>query len=151
MSTALQDTSSELSSILAAGDNVSRFSWNDTRFQINETDRIINQENDSTVLNNLMMVVSVLLVGTVNVYVLFWIKKKNRTLVDSMILLDCVANIGGLLGQFFGYPKQLWVNVPFCRFALIFRWFFLILNRVIPVTIAIYRYILVCQGMVSQV
>ncbi len=36
------------------------------------------------------------LVGVVNLLVLFWLWGKKRTLVDHMMLLDCVSNIGVL-------------------------------------------------------
>ena len=91
----------------------------------------------------------VVLVVMANVYVLYWVSNKNRTLVDTMILLDCVSNMGGMLGILFTYPKRIWANPSYCMLMLVFRWFFITLNRVIPVTIAIYRYVMVCQGKVK--
>ena len=35
-------------------------------------------------------------IGVVNLLVLFWLWGKKRTLVDHMMLLDCVSNIGVL-------------------------------------------------------
>ena len=63
-----------------------------------------------------------------------------------MIFLDCVANIGVLLSIFLHYPKLIWQNVPFCILTLAMKGWVITVNRTIPVTIAVYRYILVCRG-----
>ena len=81
----------------------------------------------------------------VNAFVMYWIKTKNRTLVDSMVLLDCVANIGALISLFLMFPKRIWGSTPYCMFTLGCKTFFLHMNKVIPVTVAIYRFILVCR------
>ena len=70
------------------------FSWKDTLVNINGTDNFINEEHDTDHLLQVASVGAVLLVVPVNIYVLYWIEKKDNTLVDSMILLDCVANLG---------------------------------------------------------
>ena len=111
----------------------------------NMTD-LVNKEHETDMTMILAISSSVLLVVLANAYVLCWIRNKNRTLVDTMIVLDCVANIGGMLGMFFTYPRRIWADPHYCTLMLVVRWFFIILNRVIPVTIAIYRYVMVCQG-----
>ena len=111
----------------------------------NMTD-LVNKEHETDTTMILAISSSVLLVVLANAYVLYWIRNKNRTLVDTMIVLDCVANIGGMLGMFFTYPRRIWADPHYCTLMLVVRWFFIILNRVIPVTIAIYRYVMVCQG-----
>ena len=42
------------------------------------------------------LVFSSLVILPVNLVVLAWIRSKTRTLVDHMMLLDCLSNIGGL-------------------------------------------------------
>ena len=124
-----------------------RFSWNDTRVEIGAADVILLSEQEWNLFNILGIAVAYLIGLPVNSYVMYWIRDRtNPSLVDSMIFLDCIANIGVLLSILLTYPKQIWGNVPFCLFTQMCKMFFLTLNRVIPVTIAIYRYILVCQG-----
>ena len=106
----------------------------------------VNREYEVDLLMVLAISLGVLLVVPANMYVLYWLKNKNRTLVDTMILFDCVANIGGMLSMFFTFPRRIWGNQGYCMLMLVVRWFFLSLNRTIPVTIAIYRYVMVCQG-----
>ena len=127
--------------------DLSQFSWNDTIISIGNTDFSLNPENELDLLNILTIGVANLIGIPANSYVMYWIRDRdNPSLVDNMIFLDCVANIGALLSVFLNYPKQIWKNVPFCLFTQSFKGFVLTMNRVIPVTIAIYRYILVCQG-----
>ena len=124
-----------------------RFSWNDTRVEIGASDVILLSEQEWNLFNILGIAVAYLIGLPVNSYVMYWIRHRvNSSLVDSMIYLDCIANIGVLLSIFLTYPKQIWNNVPFCMFSQMCKTFFINLNRIIPVTIAIYRYILVCQG-----
>ena len=113
-----------------------------------KTTELVNAEHEPE--DDLTMVVaissSVLLVVLANAYVLVWIRNKTRTLVDTMVVLDCVANIGGMLSIFFTYPRRIWADPLYCTLMLVVRWFFIMLNRVVPVTIAVYRYVMVCQG-----
>ena len=127
--------------------NETQFSWNDTRFEIRKSDVLLNTEHELDLMNILTIAVANLIGIPVNSYVMYWIRDRtNPSLVDSMIFLDCIANIGVLLIILLTYPKQIWENIPFCLFTQACKSFFITLNRVIPVTIAIYRYILVCQG-----
>ena len=83
-----------------------------------------------------------------NCYVMYWIRHRtNPSLVDSMIYLDCLANIGTLLEHLVQLVQPLlWQNVPMCLLTLMLHVFFVTMGRIIHVTVAIYRYILVCQG-----
>ena len=133
---------------LAMDENLTtQFSWNDTRFEIGAADVILLSEPEWNMFIILSITVANVIGLPVNSYVMYWIRDRaNPSLVDSMIYLDCIANIGVLLIILLTYPKQIWVNIPFCLFTQACKSFFITLNRVIPVTIAIYRYILVCQG-----
>ena len=127
--------------------STTQFSWNDTIFEIGVADVILLSEHEWNLFNILTITVVNAISLPVNSYVVYWIRDRaNPSLVDNMIYLDCIANIGLLMSIFFTYPKQIWNNVPFCLLTQMCRSFFMTLNRVIPVTIAIYRYILVCQG-----
>ena len=124
-----------------------QFSWNDTRFEIGAADVILLSEPEWNVFSILSITVANVIGLPVNSYVMYWIRHRtNPSLIDSMIFLDCIANIGMLMSNFLAYPKQIWNNIPFCLMSLTSSSFFNLLNRTIPVTIAIYRYILVCQG-----
>ena len=108
---------------------------------------ILTPDQEWNLANILSIGVANLIGLPANLYVMYWIKDRaNPSNIDSMIFLDCVANIGSLMSTFLTYPKQIWGNVPFCLFTVFFITFFINMNRVIPVTIALYRYILVCQG-----
>ena len=61
-----------------------------------------------------------------------------------------MANIGGFLGMFLLFPKRVWGSVSYCTFVFTIRWFFHQLNRVIPVTVSIYRYMLICQNAAAE-
>ena len=120
-------------------DYLAQLSWNDTNI-------VFNQDEEGGVVFNVMLAVAAIFVVAVNCWVVYFMSGKTRTLVENMVLLDCVANMGGLLTFFFHYPKLVWANDDWCRFTLLVSSYFTILNRVIPITIAIYRYLLVCQA-----
>ena len=62
---------------------------------LNLTEVVFVNEEGSTLSDDVEVKVSVgCLVGVVNLLVLFWLWGKTRTLVDHMMLLDCVSNIG---------------------------------------------------------
>ena len=81
-------------------------SWLDTAIEIVKTDALVNQEYEDDVRMHLAFAATVLFVIPVNGYVLYWLRTKTRTLVDSMVLHDCIANIGGMLGMFLVYPRH---------------------------------------------
>ena len=81
-------------------------SWLDTVMEIVRTDNVVNQEHKDDIWMHLVFSATVLFVILVNSYVLYWLKKKNGTLVDSMIWHDCIANIGGMLGMLLVYPRH---------------------------------------------
>ena len=62
---------------------------------LNLTEVVFVNEEGSTLSDDVEVKVSVgCLVVVVNLLVLFWLWGKTRTLVDHMMLLDCVSNIG---------------------------------------------------------
>ena len=124
-----------------------RFSWNDTRVEIGAADVILLSEQEWNLFNILGIAVAYLIGLPVNSYVMYWIRdRSNPSLVDSMIFLDCAVNIGLLLSIFLHYPKLIWQNVPFCIFTIVYEGGLIAVNKTIPVTTAVYRYILVCRG-----
>ena len=69
----------------------------DVQFEILDNDVFVNKEDthlnhENEVLN--AFVIFLFLVVLVNLFVLFLLKNKSRTLIDHMMLLDCVSNIG---------------------------------------------------------
>ena len=94
-----------------------------------------------TTLNLVMFVLNNLTVITVNVLVLIWLKLKERTLVDRMVLLDCLANIGMIGVMFLAFPVRVWGNTHLCLLITFFRVFVLSLNRLGTVAMLQHRYI----------
>ena len=92
--------------------------------------------------NCAILVLASLFIISVNASVMYWLVNKTRTLVDKMILVDCAANIGGLVNSVVAivcWYCQFANAVPeFCMFKHIVRFFFMILNKVVPLTIATY-------------
>ena len=82
-----------------------------------------------TPLNLVVFVLNNLTVITVNVLVLVWLKLKERTLVDRMVLLDCIANISFIGVMFLVFPIRVWGNSYLCILITFFRVFVLSLNR----------------------
>ena len=82
-----------------------------------------------TPLNLVVFVLNNLTVITVNVLVLVWLKLKERTLVDRMVLLDCLANISFIGIMFLVFPVRVWGNSYLCILITFFRVFVLSLNR----------------------
>ena len=121
---------------------LSEFSWN-------ETNTMINQKLEGDIVLNVAIVMASLFIIFVNASIMSWLVNKTRTLVDKLILVDCAANIGGLVSFLINYG-QFSSAVPFCVFKQIFGFIFKILNRVIPITIATYRYLLVCQNQKTE-
>ena len=103
-------------------------------------------DEEGFVVLNVMVVVVANFVVFVNSWVIYFMCSKTRSaLIDNMILQDCVANLGGLVSFFLHYPKLVWGSDHWCRFTLLVSTYFILLNRVIPITIAIYRYLLICH------
>ena len=82
-----------------------------------------------TPLNLVVFVMNNLTVITVNVLVLVWLKLKERTLVDRMVLLDCLANIGMIGVMVLAFPVRVWGNTHLCLFITFFRCYVLVINR----------------------
>ena len=61
-------------------------------FVNSEDDRVIDIQYE----REIVLVVCSLAILPVNLVVLAWIRTKTRTLVDQMMVLDCLSNIGGL-------------------------------------------------------
>ena len=60
---------------------------------------------------------------------LVWLKLKERTLVDRMVLLDCLANISFIGIMVLVFPVRVWGNSYLCILITFFRVFVLSLNR----------------------
>ena len=89
----------------------------------------INQDFPWTTSNLAIFITNNLTVITVNVLVLIWLKLKESTLVDRMVLLDCLANISFIGVMFLVFPVRVWGNSYLCILITFFRVFVLSLNR----------------------
>ena len=64
----------------------------------------------------------------VNALVLLMLKMKENTLVDRMVLLDCLANISTVAVMFLAFPIRVWGNSYLCLLITFFRGFVVVLN-----------------------
>ena len=89
----------------------------------------INLDFPWTTVNLAAFVLNCLTVLTVNAVVLVWLKMKENTLVDRMVLLDCLANISIIGVMFLAFPTRVWGSSLLCLPITFFRSFVLVLNR----------------------
>ena len=82
-----------------------------------------------SILNLITTMTSTLTVLLVNALVLLMLKLKENTLVDRMVLLDCLANISTIGVMFLAYPIRIWGNSYLCLLITFFRGFVVVLNR----------------------
>ena len=89
----------------------------------------INTNWDTSMLNLVVFITNNLTILLVNVMVLVWLKIKENTLVDRMVLLNCLANISTIGVMFLAFPIRIWGNGYLCLLITFFRGFVLTLNR----------------------
>ena len=103
--------------------------WQDTNVDIGAGGVIINQEEEMTTVTILALSLTSLLVIPLNGGVMIWMKKKQRTLIDTMMIIDCVANVLLFAGLFLEIPKIIFGNSVFCMFKIGYRFFVNTVNR----------------------
>ena len=79
--------------------------------------------------NLISTITCTLTVLLVNSLVLLMLKMKEKTLVDKMVLLDCLANISTVAVMFLAFPIRVWGNSYLCLLITFFRGFVVVLNR----------------------
>ena len=89
----------------------------------------VNSNWEMSLFNLVMFMTNNLTILVVNVVVLVWLKIKENTLVDRMVLLDCLANISTIGVMFLAFPIRVWGNSYLCILISFFRGFVLVLNR----------------------
>ena len=82
-----------------------------------------------SIMNLITTMTSTLTVLLVNALVLLMLKLKESTLVERMVLLDCLANISTIGVMFLAYPIRIWGNSYLCLLITFFRGFVVVLNR----------------------
>ena len=82
-----------------------------------------------SIFNLISTITCTLTVLLVNALVLLMLKMKENTLVDRMVLLDCLANISTIGVVFLAYPIRVWGNSYLCLLITFFRGFVVVLNR----------------------
>ena len=96
-----------------------------------------------------------------NMFVLLWVKMKDRALVDTMVTTDCIANLLCMLVILLAFPVRVYRNKVMCAAITFFRGIMvyikrfhelynekpvlILLSRLIPITISLYRYLMVCH------
>ena len=129
---------------------------------LNET-VFVNSNWEMSSFNLVMFITNNLTILLVNIVVLVWLKIKENTLVDRMVLLDCLANISTIGVMFLAFPIRIWGNSYLCLLITFFRGFVLVLNRclipntvfppnlkgklfrIISLTVVLYRVLMVCH------
>ena len=79
--------------------------------------------------NLISTITCTLTVLLVNSLVLLMLKMKEKTLVDKMVLLDCLANISTVAVMFLAFPIRVWGNSYLCLLITFVRGFVVVLNR----------------------
>ena len=82
-----------------------------------------------SIFNLFSTITCTLTVLVVNALVLLMLKMKENTLVDRMVLLDCLANISTVGVIFSAFPIRDWGNSYVCLLITFFRGFVVVLNR----------------------
>ena len=94
-----------------------------------DTEVYINSNWETSIFNLVTFLTNNLTIFLVNVVVLVWLKIKENTLVDRMVLLDCLANISNIGVMFLAFPIRVWGNSNLCLLITFFRGFVGVLNR----------------------
>ena len=89
----------------------------------------VNFNLEISLYNLILSITSTLTVLLVNSLVLLMLKMKEKTLVDRMVLLDCLANISTVWVMFLAFPIRVWGNSYLCLLITFFRGFVFVLNR----------------------
>ena len=97
-------------------------------FDLKET-VYVNSNWEMSIFNVAIFITNNLTILLVNIVVLLWLKIKENTLVDRMVLLDCLANISTIGVMFLAFPIRIWGNSYLCLLITFFRGFVLVLNR----------------------
>ena len=90
---------------------------------------ILNTNFPWNFLNISLYVFTNVLVLSVNLAVLLWVKVKERVLVDRMVTMDCISNIMLLIVVSTAFPWRIRSNNIVCAGVLFFRGCTLTLNR----------------------
>ena len=97
----------------------------------------VNFNWEISVFNLFTFITNNLTILVVNIVVLVWLKIKENTLVDRMVLLDCLANISNIGVMFLAFPIRVWGYSYLCLLITFFRGFVGVLNRC-PTTLNIH-------------
>ena len=89
----------------------------------------VNFNLEISLYNLILSITSILTVLLVNSLVLLMLKMKEKTLVDRMVLLDCLGNISTVGVMFVTFPIRVWGNSYLCLLITFFRGFVFVLNR----------------------
>ena len=89
----------------------------------------VNFNLEISLYNLILPITCALTVLLVNFLVLLMLKMKENTLVDRMVLLDCLANISTVGVMFLAFPIRVWGNSDLCLLITFFRGFVFVLNR----------------------
>ena len=124
--------------------NMSWSTWTNFEIDIYDGGNIrVNKEVEVNAITILALVASGLLILSVNLGVMYWMWYKQRTLIDVLMLIDCLVNILSYVGIFLEFPRNIFGNTVFCLFKLSYMFFVNTADRMVPVIIGVYRYILI--------
>ena len=89
----------------------------------------VNFNLEISLYNLILPITCAVTVLLVNFLVLLMLKMKEKTLVDKMVLLDCLANISTVGVMFLAFPIRVWGKSDLCLLITFFRGFVFVLNR----------------------
>ena len=84
---------------------------------------------------------------SINLYAKNVISAKDKTLINTLLMRDCLVNIVCSVLQTFRYSPWVFVEVtPFCVTLIGIHTSLVMFNRLVPVSIVVYRYLMVCHA-----
>ena len=92
-----------------------------------------------------------LLTLLVNAWALVVIRSREVTDINNLIIWDCVANVATMAIN--GFQQSPWcvaITFPICIMCTLIESFLVNWNKLVPVAIALFRYLLVCQPVLCQ-
>ena len=109
---------------------------------------IENSVNIIDLTGDLVFTIPILLLTIIiNLYARKVISAKDKTLINTLLMRDCIANILCSVFQAFSFSPWFFVEVsPFCATFVALFYGLVIFNRLVPVSIVVFRYLMVCHA-----
>ena len=102
--------------------------------------------------SDLLFTIPILLLTIlINLYARKVISAKDKTLINTLLMRDCLVNIVCSVLQTFRYSPWVFLQVsPFCVTLIGVFTSLAMFNRLVPIAIVVYRYLMVCHAAFSM-